>query len=244
MKTLGIDLASHASRTAACIVEWGPTRATLAVLATSGTDDELIAMAEGCDGIGIDAPFGWPEPFVEFVRGWHEGQRDAPASWTSERRDELRYRVTDMHVARRGGRPPLSVSSDRIALPALRCTGLLHRLGVEDRSGGGRVNEVYPAAALRTWGLRADGYKGERRREVLAALAHELLAATTWLDVQPADRARLERDDNALDALACALVARAARLGLTEQPPPELHARAMREGWIAVPTVPLDSLLG
>ena len=56
----------------------------------------------------------------------------------------------------------------------MRCARLLSRLagehGVLDRTGRGRVAEVYPMAALRRWGVIEAGtaptdwaYKGERR---------------------------------------------------------------------------------
>ena len=50
------------------------------------------------------------------------------------------------------GAEPLSVSSDRIAICAMRCAELLVELagdGQLERTGGGLVAEVYPAAALR-----------------------------------------------------------------------------------------------
>ena len=50
---------------------------------------------------------------------------------------------------------PLSVSADRIAHVALRCAVLLAKLDAAgrpvDRSGGGTVVEVYPAASLLGW---------------------------------------------------------------------------------------------
>jgi len=54
---------------------------------------------------------------------------------------------------------PLSVSTDRIALPAMRAMALLQRHKVKDRSGGPKFYEVYPAATLKNWGLTCRGYK-------------------------------------------------------------------------------------
>jgi hypothetical protein len=42
-------------------------------------------------------------------------------------------------------------------------------------------------------------------------------------------------DDNALDALLAALVARAAALDLCEPVPADMVAMAQKEGWIALP---------
>jgi predicted nuclease with RNAse H fold len=226
------------------MVEWLPTGARVACLTTGATDDDLIGLAEDCAAVGIDAPFGWPEPFVEFVQEWHGNHGASPSPWSVDRRDALRFRLTDLDVARRVGRAPLSVSSDRIALPALRCAGLLGRLGVTDRSGVGRVIEVYPAAALKTWRLRAAGYKGLRSRDVLQELVRALFAAMPPLEASAPERALLERDDHAFDALVSALVARAAALGRTERPPQEARVRASREGWIAIPTCTLGDLIG
>jgi hypothetical protein len=48
-----------------------------------------------------------------------------------------------------------------------------------------------------------------------------------------------------LDALACALVARAVELGQTHLPEPGTEAeRAATEGWIHLPTSPLQALAG
>jgi len=49
-------------------------------------------------------------------------------------RNSLQFRETDSEVRRRIGRWPLSVSTDRIALPAMRAMALLHRHGVTDKS--------------------------------------------------------------------------------------------------------------
>src|SRR5207253_2236918 len=77
----------------------------------------------------------------------------------THRLHQLRFRATDFAVHERTGRWPLSVSSDLIAVPALRAARLF---GAHDRSGAGVLVEVYPAAALRIWGFSTRGYKGPR----------------------------------------------------------------------------------
>lgn len=52
-----------------------------------------------------------------------------------------------------------------------------------------------------------------------------------WQGHDPACRAY----DDALDAVVCALLARAASLGLTAGPPDNFAARAATEGWIHLP---------
>ena len=99
------------------------------------------------DIVGIDAPFGWPAPFVAAVGEW------TLTEWNEVIRDGLSLRETDRHVRRQSGVRPLSVSADRIALPAMRAMALLKRHGVIDRSGDGRFFEVYPAGSLAIWKL-------------------------------------------------------------------------------------------
>lgn len=237
MRTLGIDLASQPAKTAACRIDWADGGAVVAALAIGVADDDIAALATGCDAVGIDAPFGWPAPFVAFLCRGDGGGPDVPA-WDTERRTALSYRLTDLSVWRDLRRPPLSVAADRIALPAMRCAALLDRLGVSDRSGDGRVFEVYPAAALHAWGFASGGYKGPGARPAgdrLPALLGALRDRCPWLDLPAAADALCRRDDDAFDALVSALVARTAGLGLTARPSREEALRARVEGWIAVP---------
>jgi len=139
------------------------------------------------------------------------------------------------------GRPPLSVAADKIALPAMRCAGLLDALGVVDRSGDGQVFEVYPAVALKTWGLASSGYKASRTapggdRASLALLLGSLVERCPWLHLSDEAILLCSSDDDAFDALVASLVARAAVLGLTARPTTDEAALATREGWIAVPS--------
>jgi hypothetical protein len=128
------------------------------------------------------------------------------------------------------------VSSDLIAVPSFRCVALLERMGVGDRSGDGRVYETYPASALEVWGLPSRGYKGSKGWDTRAALWHELEERAPWLRFAEDNHKQLllEKDD-ALDALVAALIARAAKLGLTVAPTGEEMERAQTEGWIHVP---------
>lgn len=142
------------------------------------------------DWTGIDAPFGWPERFVEAIYSYRH-----LAKWPEcPRSDELRLRTTDRFVTHAVRTAlgvsvlPLSVSSDRIAARAWRCAALLSelhrrtgteldRIGVpltrdsqashDDPSPAGRaathrVVESYPAAALAMWNLPYKGCKSTR----------------------------------------------------------------------------------
>lgn len=240
MITLGIDLASQPERTGACFVEWHQGGATVRSVVCGASDTDLLDGITDAARVGIDVPLGWPDAFVELVAGHHGGAAPAEA-----RVADLRYRDTDREVRRLTGRWPLSVSSDLIAVPTFRAVRLLSALAARgepvDRSGGGKVVEAYPAAALKRWGFDAAGYKGadgrERRRALLQALESRTEA---WLKLDDPMRATCSDKDDALDALVAALIARAAALGLCEPIPEASRARAAREGWIALPTA--DSL--
>ncbi|HET9074091.1 MAG TPA: DUF429 domain-containing protein [Solirubrobacteraceae bacterium] len=253
LSTLGIDLASQPETTGVCLLRWHAEHVEVPLLARhrdAGVrldDARLLTHMLGTGGhpapakIGIDAPLGWPVAFVAAV-----GDPDA---WPLEEEvppGELVARASDRWVRQRTGKVPLSVSSDRIAYPAMRAQRLLRRLAAAtgerpDRSGmSGRVCEVYPDPAVTRFGLRPAGgrtpsYKGPggeaRRAEMLPAL----LAAAPWLALSAAQQADCVRHDDVLDALLAALITAAVLTGLSEPPPPELGELARAEGWIHLP---------
>ncbi len=233
MRSLGIDLASRPRETAACLLLWREGRATVEFLERNLYDDALLDLAGTADAIGIDAPFGWPATFVDFVTAHHAGRPVAPNWEDPDLRRSLRLRRTDLWVWAEGftGRPPLSVSTDRIAMPALRCAGLLGRLGVLDRATDPRVFEAYPAAALGVWTGVSSNYKRKQGAATRAEIVGALREAAPWLEVPD----ECLDDADLLDALVAALVARAAALGRTHPPPDQEREAAVREGWIAVP---------
>ena len=243
MLTAGIDLAAQAANTGAALVAWQPGGAALLELAIGVDDDACCALVQRAERTGIDAPFGWPDAFVAAVAAhhthgaWPEDSRLDPNTF----RRGLRLRLTDAIVTAETGLRPLSVSSDLIAVPAMRCAQLLQRLAGEgmaiDRSGvDPPVCEAYPAGALHAWGLPRSGYKGTKGREIRAAIVAGLLDLLPRLHVADADRALLIRSDHALDALLAALLARAAALGQTRPPTPPEREVAQREGWIHLPS--------
>jgi predicted nuclease with RNAse H fold len=227
MITLGIDLSSMPEGTAACLINWKRNQAVVAPPAVGCTDDKLDALISEADVIGIDAPFGWPEDFVSAVADW------TAESWSKEGRNRFQFRTTDRAVRDQVKRWPLSVSTDRIALPAMRAMALLRRHGVTDRSGDGQFFEVYPAGSLFCWNLRCRGYKRIDaectgfRREILG----ELRAKLSWLDVS---ETYVDSSDT-LDALIASLTVRAAAQGLTSKPTTGQAVLARREGWIHLP---------
>lgn len=131
-----------------------------------------------------------------------------------------------------------------IAHATLRWVAIMAALeshGVDcSRDGSGRIAEVYPAAALKLWGLPHRGYKtGVESRQGGAVLVDRLLEVTPWLQWGDFAEACRESDDT-LDAVAAALVARAVAIGATA--PPESSAPADSEGWIHLPTANLQRL--
>lgn len=238
MHTVGVDLSAEAAGTAIAVIDWH--RLALVGLRVSAEDQSVLSAIRSADKAAIDCPLGWPEPFVDFLVAHRAGRAAAPVGQTGlEWRRTLSRRATDLHVAGAvPGAVPLAVGADRIAAVAMRAAGLLAALADDDapvdRAGAGRVVEVYPAAALRIWGLASQSYKGVKNRPALGLLVTELQAALPELDWQ-GHEALARRSDDAFDAVVCALLARAAHLGLTAGPPADLADRAGTEGWIHLP---------
>ncbi|MCB1224299.1 MAG: DUF429 domain-containing protein [Verrucomicrobiales bacterium] len=118
MTTLGIDLSSMPPGTAACRIDWEDDLTGKVCEPENKCDDSklnrLISECGEGAGIGIDAPFGWPDAFVKAVAGWPHEQ------WGEEVRDELRFRQTDRFVIQFfKDRPPTSL------LSVFRVNGLL-----------------------------------------------------------------------------------------------------------------------
>lgn len=237
--TLGVDLASQSKQTAVCMVDWRHRPATIRELAIGLEDAAIIDLVDAFEPakIAIDAPFGWPRPFVAAV-----SRHAAGKPWEGQAVRSLRLRATDLHVIAEAGQQPLSVSADRIAVTAFRCAGLLTALAKADRkidrAGHGLVVEAYPAAALRQWRIDARSYKGgkpEHRLRRLAILGELTERASPYLALDERQRALLVASDHLVDALICSLIARAALLGLLLGIPSEFREQAAVEGWIALP---------
>ena len=216
----------------------------------SGVDDPaLLELISDADKVGIDAPFGWPDEFVEAVTAHRDG-----GTWPGADQDQdvyrfhLSFRETDRRLIESGARRPLSVSTDLIGVVAMRCAYLLDQLSSRgeavDRAGSGKVIEAYPAPALISWGLSATGYKSKVGAARLPVLLDRLEEQLMGIEMTPQERRLASSDHNCFDALVASLVARAAALGLTHPPDPGEQAdRAAREGWIHVPANPLPHLL-
>jgi Protein of unknown function (DUF429) len=236
MTVLGIDLAASNKKTYACVLQ--PVRGELHAEVHAGCDDdELLDLAKGRRKVALDAPFGWPNDFVDALNAhragaaWPAPDDQAPQAF----RASLSFRATDRAVMQI--RRPLSVSTDRLGVTAMRCAFLLHRwsaTGSVDRTGRGRFVEVYPAAALVRWGLSPSRYKKPHPGS-LGTLFLQLCEKLPALRVGEPYRTMCATVDHAFDALVAALVARAALLGMTDGPPKRLRDQAAGEGWIHVP---------
>lgn len=229
MHSFGLDLSTDPRKAWWCELSWPQPGAPATVIelgqahALGARDDASLAriLSErigefGPDAgriAGIDAPVGWPQAFVDALQDWSSG-----AAPRLTKQPELRLRPTDRFIQETTGLTPMSVSTDRIGSTALLCADVLSSLAeaqgkdLLDRArGGDGIAEVYPAAALRLWSdgegrpLAAAGYKTEpeARERLLGQLAEVVEIGESELE-------QMVLIDDALDALLCALVARAA----------------------------------
>jgi predicted nuclease with RNAse H fold len=243
--TVGVDLAADPKKTAIAVIGWSDDGARIEHLSLDSSDEAITSWVGRASKIGIDCALGWPDEFVSFVVSHANPVETASVDGGKDWRRTLAYRETDRDIHRRSGRWPLSVSTDRLGLTAMRCAGLLGRIAaagaIVDRSGAtGIVAEVYPGATLRAWHFDTRNYRTlpAVRGALLSHLKHE----APWLDLgHQVDL--MVRSGDAFDAAVPALTARAVALGLYDGPPPEHKERAMREGWIALPTCALTDLL-
>ncbi len=244
MLTAGVDLAAEPKGTALAIVEWKETRATLVDLQLGANDEQIVEAAGFVDKLGIDCALGWPIEFVEFLNDHANLNSPSFPDGGMDWRRRASFRESDRHVREVTGKWPLSVSTDRLGLTAMRCAGLQGRLtqsGIEvDRSGAGKIVEIYPGASLRLWGFDTTGYRvqDEVREELLRSIQN----ATPWLNLDSYRDLMISSTD-AFDAVIASLATRAVAIGLYAKPPKEHLETAKIEGWIALPTCPITELL-
>lgn len=246
-RTLGIDLASQAKETGVCAIDWATTPGVISDLGTRALDDERLlelVTDPAVSKVGIDAPFAWPVAFVDAVSTYRDH-----GTWLPLLHEDVRFRLTEREAERVTGQKPLSVATSDLAWPTMRLAHLFTELaasqGPLDRTGGGRVAEIYPAAALRRWGVIEQGtsvsaaaYKGTKpgRETTRRAMMTKLRARLEGRVVIDDDSfERCVSDDDDLDALICALVARLVELGKCSEIPPGMRWAAVREGWIHLP---------
>ena len=230
------------------VLAWDGGKAVVEDLRVGADDEAVLAAVAIADKAGIDAPFGRPDAFAAFLVAHQSRDVPVPGGLTGQQwRRQLAWRHTDETVRAVTGIIPLSVAADRIGHAAMRCAGLLAKLGNAghpvERDGSGAVAEVYPAASLKQWGLPYRGYKQPGNLGVLPELVTVLQTAAPWLETGAYD-CLCRTSNDAFDAVISALTARAAVLNLTLRPDFDLKSHASREGWIALPTAhcPLTAL--
>ncbi len=245
MITAGIDLAAEPKATAFALIEWTKKEAILTDLQLGLSDEQLVELTKSATKIGIDCAFGWPVEFFEFLtQHMNPNQTPKGIDGAMEWRRTLSFRETDREVRKLTGRWPLSVSTDRLALTAMRNAGLLARFqeaGINtDRAGEGTTCEVYPGATLRLWGFDTAGYRTEESKR--AELLEKLKAHAPWLKLSSFEDQMLSSTD-CFDAVIAALAARAVALGSYSKPSKDQLAKAKVEGWICLPSGELSALI-
>jgi predicted nuclease with RNAse H fold len=245
MKTVGVDLAAEPKKTAVATIDWIAGSAVLEFLGLGISDPDIVLAARGAASVGIDCPFGWPLEFLEFVAAHARGEVAPHALVGGDWRRRLAYRETDRDVRERVKKWPLSVSTDRLGLTAMHCAELLDLFEREgetiDRSGGGRLAEIYPGAALRIWGVDVARYKTDP--DALVRATAQLCAHTPWLVIGEGSLQLMRKSDDAFDAVVAALIARAHATGRALAAPSHLRETARSEGWIILPTGALGDLV-
>lgn len=271
MITLGIDLATRDGRTGICEVEWTTDGAVAKVETHKPCPAELVVarikeVRRKRDGwVAIDAPFGFPVAFTEAIQEWDttgrvegDGRSEHP-EWLERINtnwEPVNRRLTDAFVRHQLGqleRPPgdssmrwpLSVVVEQITPTAIRCAEILSNALTArpiDRIGAQRVVETYPVAALRMWRIQPRKYKTDRTH--LPRVLNQIDRNAPWLHRD--DSPMWHKYDDAIDALACAFVARLAAEASRESWPQnagvELDMDVVeREGWIHLP--PLNAEL-
>ena len=103
-----------------------------------------------------------------------------------------------------------------------------------DRTGAGRIVEVYPAATMKACGLDAAGYKQESasRQRLLEGIARQTAGWLRFGEIEAACAA----SDHVFDGLISAITAVFALKGLTDLPDTDQLDAARREGWIHAPS--------
>ena len=213
-------------------MDWSDAIASVRELLVWVDDETAVTLARDADVVAIDAPLGWPVAFGAAIAA-HQRREAWPVSSVRE----LSYRRTDLFVRDAAGLWPLSVSTDRIGIVAFRAARLLALLrpgAAATRDGSSGIIEVYPAAALRRWGLPFRQYKGADGMPVRRSIVDGLLAIAP-IAFAGFHEALLASDD-ALDALVAALVGIAKHEELVEPLPEDAVEAAGIEGWIWLPT--------
>jgi hypothetical protein len=149
MLTAGVDLAAEPKGTALATIEWKKTSAALVDLQLGVVDEQIVEAAKHVDKLGIDCALGWPIEFVDFLNQHSNSKSKAQPDGGMDWRRQVSFRESDRHVKAVTGKWPLSVSTDRLGLTAMRCAGLQGPHPAQQRGGrggGGGQHGQYPHA--------------------------------------------------------------------------------------------------
>lgn len=244
MRCAGVDLAAELRNTAVCVLEMHGDYLNVVDLSVGVADETILHVIENVQHTGVDVPVGWPAPFASFIADHALGTLAVPATTGSQWRRSLAMRATDLYVREHVGLSPLSVSTNLLAYPAFRWAGLEAALRDRghpvSRDGSGRIAEIYPAAALKCWGLPHNGYKGSQRAARREYILDGVLRNFPALNIT-GFAALAVGSDHALDALLAALMAHLKSQGGAVAPPPQYQRLAQQEGWIWFPSRPVIS---
>ena len=186
---VGIDYSTNPRKVGLAATVFGGGEITLSEARVGGTEDGIVefVLRQTTTGkktlIAMDSPLGWPLGLGKGLMAHRAGQ---PLKLDS---DLLFRRKTDHFVQCTIGQRSLDIGADRIARTARWSLGLLERLRMRlgkdiplawssEFKSDVAVIEVYPAATLKTYDIRNQGYKTPRdtkeRREIIWGLAHQL----------------------------------------------------------------------
>jgi predicted nuclease with RNAse H fold len=235
---IGVDCAVNPKNIGLALGEWKEGR--LSVLEVMSADQVACVAQKIADWINqgppkllaFDAPLGWPQPLGAVLVNHQAG---LPIEIEP---NQLFRRNTDRFVKKKVGKQSLDVGADRIARTAHAALKLLSEirtltgcnipLAWDMELQETSVIEVYPAATLTQYGIRASGYKAKsdqrERREIISHLySHLFLPENTDI---------LEEDADCLDAVVCLLAARDFLTGQAAAPEPGFLPIVEKEGWI------------
>jgi hypothetical protein len=143
MHTLGIDLSAQPKATAACLLGWGDSSCRVARFAVGLDNDALLDLIETTSPtkVAIDAPFGWPVPFVEAVSGYaasghgRRQQRHVGRSYCERRiSPSSRLRVVGLDATRyKGSKPEQQQKRRQLTETIAEATSTWLELNAEER---------------------------------------------------------------------------------------------------------------
>lgn len=184
---VGVDLSSDPKKTAAVWFERDHDDGVSRGYIPGSIENEQLGPCLHGDKVvvGIDAPFGWPRPFIRGISWWEmhaSSAHDETAVWLTSFADNekwtdamelLCFRMTDrfvrLYMKNVQGDPAgwpkgLSVSTNWISYTTVRLAGLLTPCeGIKRDGRSGPALEVYPAASLAAWS-KVGSYKPKKKQ--------------------------------------------------------------------------------